>query len=824
MNSLHKICVALLNLPESKRAQLQLSRINVDKPVSLELSSAINPDFHWKLMETYSKGTCLVNMDNKRFIQVEMNPDGTFSEKFLKQFGGILERSKINLRSLVAQFIMVIQNLADETDDYDVPIIRYTNINEVQIYPEVPDISTSKFVIEDLSDGSLTYLGDLRADHNIGANFLRPLSKYTRVLVNLGYYTNTGSENGKPTFVRLFKLLVTDGSISFARYTLPGSSGKQKLSMSSRSISIDELDKTQTNSDVIEILTKTAKQIMATVSDVSIDPTRYPENKEVYILFSGDHLPDNGVQLPNETDMNGISPDEMTPEQFDARQKDLLSYYKAAVTKQTDPAKINRLVTVRSVVPDFQQHSKIDISGIKATVGDSTEHDRNTVIEYSLPQISNGKSAGYNTGFAKLYIDVKPEYKEQGLLVFPKATKQLSLYIRESPYTKKYQPTTNKISSFDDAMITLAQMAANYMTMSIVMDSLQSLFDTFTNKFVNIKAKNLIFQAQDQYKAQCTVLCTPLASEMNPFEIQFVTEDVGGFVFDTRVTFEPHTIMDKEGNQVELPHLLMWGEADDKSRKQFMAALKKASMANLMHIRFGDGRNNLNTSKNQSDAFIINQSRYATRSSDPKTVLAKSICKDLMRRLSEFWISGGSLNAERPKTVSAPNKGDERGAAISTSIRLDQGNSGIITVMDSPNGLSVIVSFGDNDYYELPYESYQVEKKGVTTTDYRISQGAFEKFLHWYMNVPRNAFAGRVKQAYKRDLYAGNEEHEVNATMVEDYCHDVNEMIDDSQSEGGELLSSLADFGESDKIDQAPDEPEEPDTPDIDEADDDTYA
>lgn len=820
MNNLHKICVALLNLPESKQAQLQLSRINVDKPVSLELSSAINPDFHWKLMETYSKGVCLVNMENKRFIQVTMNADGTFTDQFIKQFSGILDRTSINLRSLITKFLMVTQNLADETNEFDEPIMRYTNFNDVQIYPEIPDISTSKFAIENAADGSKTLLGELTADNPLGAALLRPLSQHTRVLVNIGYYDES-SETSANNFIKIFKMLVANGYISIARYTLPGTNGKQKLSETTRSISVDALDKSQSNTDVLNILTGAATKLMSTVTDVSADPTRYSPKNEIYIVYSGDSFPDHGEKLPNETDLNELSADEMNKEQYETRQNDLKSYYKAMVTDETNPAAIDKVVKVLPAVENFQNNSALPISGIKAVFNDSTEHNKNTVIEYSIPQWIHGArdaSGAHNIGFAKLYIKTKPEYRDRDLIVFPKGTKLLELYVRESPYTKAYKPTADKnqtISlSYDKAMVQIAQIATSYTAMLELLDKMQSWFENYTNKFVNIKCSTTFFTHQGQDKVQCSMHCIPLASEIEfPFEIQFMTLDIGNQTFDTQVSF-----MIGKGN---VKSILM-GQSSKNEKDAFFKSLQDALKQTVMHIRFGNGKDSVDVSKNQSDAFITSQSRYSDKPDDDKTIIAKSICNNIMKALPKFWANGeGSLHAGQPKSVSTPNKSDQPGQTISTSIRLDNGNSGIITVMDGPEGYKVIFSFGDNDYYEIPYKKVPTEK-GYT---YKIPNTELQQFLRWYMNVPRNMFAGKVRQAYKRDLYAGNEAPEVDHAVVEKYCNELNGDIDESQREGGELLSGVADFKESNSEDESP-EPttDEPDKDDVEETDDDTYA
>lgn len=822
MNNLHKICVALLNLPESKQAQLQLSRINVDKPVSLELSSAINPDFHWKLMETYSKGVCLVNMENKRFIQVTMNADGTFTDQFIKQFSGILDRTSINLRSLIAKFLMVTQNLADETNEFDEPIMRYTNFNDVQIYPEIPDISTSKFVIENAADGSKTRLGELTADNPLGAALLRPLSQHTRVLVNIGYYDES-SETSANNFIKIFKMLVANGYISIARYTLPGTNGKQKLSETTRSISVDALDKSQSNTDVLNILTGAATKIMSTVTDVSADPTRYSPKNEIYIVYSGDSFPDHGEKLPNETDLNEISSDDMTEEQYATRQNDLKSYYKALVTDQTDPAAIDKQIQVMpAVLPGLQQLSALPISGVKAVFNDSTEHDKNTVIEYSIPKWVNGQrdtSGEHNVGFAKLYIKTKPEYRERDLVVFPKGTKLLSLYVRESPFTKAYkQAESGPQMSYDMAMIQLTQIATSYSAMLLILDKVQGWFENYTNKFANIKCTTTFFIHQGQEKVQCTMHCIPLASEIDyPFEIQFLTWNVDNQTFDTQVSFNIQVSAGKNSIQT-----IMLGNSSPDEQKSFFANLKKAMEQTVMHIRFGNGKDSVDVSKNQSDAFITSQSRYSEKPNDPKTVLAKSICRYILKALPKFWTDGDvSVQVGQPKSVSTPSKADKSGNTISTSIRIDNGNSGIITVMDGQNGDKAIFSFGDNDYYEIPYEVVKSE----TGIKYKIPGAELQKFLRWYMNVPRNMFAGKVRQAYKRDLYAGNEAPEVDHALVEKYCNELNGDIDESQREGGELLSGVADFNEYNGEDESP-EPttDEPDKDDVEENDDDTYA
>ena len=79
MSAIQQICKALLSLPESKKYQIKLNNITVEKPVSFWLVSQINPDFNWRLVDSARHGVILVNEDNKRYIPVSMNPDGTLT-------------------------------------------------------------------------------------------------------------------------------------------------------------------------------------------------------------------------------------------------------------------------------------------------------------------------------------------------------------------------------------------------------------------------------------------------------------------------------------------------------------------------------------------------------------------------------------------------------------------------------------------------------------------------------------------------------------------------------------------------------------------------
>ena len=834
MSAIQQICKALLSLPESKKYQIKLNNITVEKPVSFWLVSKINPDFNWRLVDSARHGVILVNDDNKRYIPVSMNPDGTLDENFVKQFTDLLDKSSMNLRSFVAQLIIATKKVVTETNDFDEEFDGYTNRNGDQVYPVVPDISISSFVIEELSGkgaaGVQLPLGQVTANTPLGAKMLMPLCKYTNALFNIGYMgsglmgeTDDAGSNGK--FVRLFRVHADRGHISIARYTLPGSSGQPKVSSFMMTFDVDELTGVSDANKTMEYIFPIIEQLMTTVSDTSTEPTKLSDKVGVYIICKNG-IPDNHVPASEDPELNTLDPDEMTDQQYEQRQQDLIRYYSSMVSASTDPNAIRKQVHFFNAVPNIptagSDDNPIAVTGVKAYFSESNEHGLNTVISYTMPSYKSGSkdtSGQSNQGFAQLYLVARPEYSDANKIVVLDRSKQFKLMVRESPYTTRYKELDSTISSFKMAMDRLAQFAVHYSAMLYVIDKLQTDFAKYTNSFVHVDGSvDITRVSQSSIDINSIIHCTPLASEVDdPFTLRFWTSDTQQG-YDTRVS----------SDQLSKADTIDFGMSDSSTRKTFILKLREAAKKSVMNLRFGDGRSNAVKSLAAEKNHMIGQSRYASDMNGPQAALAKGICKQLINILSNFWIEGYQIEAENPVSVRQPGKFNEEekleyGASIGTSIRLDSGNSGIITVMGSEGNEHAYLSFGDQEYMELQYEIVPAAK-GVKCDITNI-----DHVLHWYMNVPRNLFAQRVRRAYRDELYgAGSEESQVNKEVVETYCTGLVNKMQDTHGEGTDILGSM--FGTERKAAKPTPPPEkkeeeaEEEAEPLEEVDDDLYG